>query len=278
MCKRRAIIIECSEIPNESKLPGAKKDLFNWCKFLISDLGGAWNRQEICVLGTKSTCRDIVNVVNKCESEYLFIAFSGHGYHENGEDYICLYNGVMSVACLKQIVCRFSSKATLVLDCCRGGDDAIVDVSGLRASRGPVRRIQGDARPDIVPCRTGVPVMESFSNNEGVLNRYARVWLKAMNKMPEGLVTMWACSKGEAAGEYSSPNTNAGGYFTTALINAAVRWQHAVQKNLDKVYMTDEAFSDAVNLVPDNQQNPQYDPSETSLAYPFAVQSKESQS
>lgn len=269
MLKRRAIVIECSEIPNENKIPGAKKDLFNWCKFLISDLGGAWKLEEIDLLDSSSGIQDIENAVKNCESEYLFIAFSGHGYRKNGVDRICLYNEDMSVAYLKQIVCNASSRATLVLDCCRGGDDAIVDVSELRTSRGPVRRIQGDARPDIVPCRTGIPIMESFSSNEGSLNQYARIWLNAMNKMPEGLVTMWACSKGEAAGEYSSPNTNAGGYFTTALINAAMVWNRNMQKIWGKIYMTDKAFADAVKQMYNTQQNPQYEPN--NLTFPFAV-------
>lgn len=116
--------------------------------------------------------------------------------------------------------------------------------------------------------------MEGYSNNEDALSRYAKVWLNAMGRCSTGLVTMWACSKGEFAGEYSSPNTNAGGYFTTALINAAMVWGRDVRKNLDKVYMTDETFRDAINLIPDNQQNPQYDPHDFSLAYPFAVQAK----
>ena len=48
--KRKAILIESSNVVGLADLPGARVDVENWGRFLQSDLGGAWDSSEIRVL------------------------------------------------------------------------------------------------------------------------------------------------------------------------------------------------------------------------------------
>ena len=81
---------------------------------------------------------------------------------------------------------------------------------------------------------------------------------------------MWACSRGESAGEDGSENADVGGYFSTALMVAAYNW-NKITKQLYCVYNTKEAFDDALQYIPDPQQNPVYLPE--ILSFPFAISS-----
>lgn len=278
--KRRAIIIEASSVSEENYIYGAKKDASNWVKFLTNDIGGDWLKNDVTVLHTP-TKAEVIEKLTESSSDYLFVAFSGHGGIENGDEVICLKDGACSILILMNLIRRQSSKATLILDCCRASEDADVMIdSDLSSSSSSRTRglVEGSTRTSTaLPntrtfCKTGAP--SNWPTFEGSIHKghhSSDAWFKALNKCDEGLVTMWACSKGESAGEDSSMNPDVGGYFTTALIVAAKNWNN-ITEQLYCAYYTKEAFDDAPLYIPDSQQqHPVYLPPE--LSFPFAISS-----
>ena len=277
---RRAIIIEASCVPGEIIINGALKDSVNWRKFLNIDLGGDWSDDEIIVLHTP-TKAEVLKKISESQSDYLFVTFSGHGGALNGDEVICLKDDTCSIWTIKALIKKQSPKATLILDCCRADGDADVIVetalnSAVSASR-TRRMVKSSGHKDSTLsnmrtfCKTGFPSsMPTFESSAGVESNSANVWFKALNECDKGLVIMWACSRGESAGEDGSENPDVGGYFSTALMVAAYNWNKITQQ-LYCVYNTKEAFDDALQYIPDSQQNPVYLPE--ILSFPFAISS-----
>lgn len=271
--KRMAIIIEASQVPKLNDLNGARKDAKNWNNYLLSDVGGAWSYSEILVLHTP-LMSELLDAISCCSVDYLFVAFSGHGGIERDQEVICLANGDYSIDLLKKIIIEHSPKATLILDCCRSIDEN-VDVGIERSvpqfeAQGRSRSIHHDGP---VYCRTGTysfgDLMEKSVPLPSVKEpKFAPKWLASLNNCGTGLVTMWACSRGQSAGENSSETSKAGGYFTTALIKAAMKWDRMTPTPY-LIYKTSEAFIDSSAFMHDPQQTPEYEPEW--LAFPFAI-------
>ena len=270
---RKAIIIESSQVEGLDDLNGARKDAKNWNNFLLSNLGGAWSSRDIVVLNTP-LMSDVLSAISESSVDYLFVAFSGHGGIVDGKEVICLKNGDYPISLLKKLICDRCPKATLVLDCCRSEDEN-VDVQVEKSvpqfeSQGRARSTHHDGP---VYCRTGT---YSFGEKMGMgiplpsvsVSSFASAWLASLNNCSEGLVTMWACSRGQGAGENSSETSKAGGYFTTALIKAAMKWDKLTSTPY-LIYKTSEAFNDSSAFMHDPQQTPEYDPEW--LSFPFAI-------
>lgn len=273
--KRKAIVIEASQVPKLNDLNGARKDAKNWNNFLLSDLGGVWSSHDIVVLNTP-LMSDVLSAISESSVDYLFVAFSGHGGIVDGKEVICLKNGDYPINLLKKMIIEHSPKATLVLDCCRSVDENI-DVEIERSvsqfeAQGRTRSIHHDGP---VYCRTGT---YSFGEKMGMgipspsvsVSSFAAAWLASLNNCSEGLVTMWACSRGQGAGENSSETSKAGGYFTTALIKAALNWNR-MANTPHLIYKTADAFVDSLQFIHDPQQTPEYEPEW--LSFPFAISS-----
>lgn len=66
---------------NTNGLKGVQKDLYNFKKFLMSDIGGAWYEKEIFVKEnvSKSWLLENIEILRKAKLDYLIIYFSGHG-------------------------------------------------------------------------------------------------------------------------------------------------------------------------------------------------------
>src|SRR2546423_6424093 len=76
--KRKAILIESSNVKGHTDLPGARVDIENWKNFLKSDLGGVWEDSEIVSL-SKPYSADVERELKVDYDCYCFVAFSGHG-------------------------------------------------------------------------------------------------------------------------------------------------------------------------------------------------------
>lgn len=273
--KRKAIIIESSQVDGLDDLNGARKDARNWKNFLLSNLGGAWSSFDIVVLNTP-LMSDVLSAISESSVDYLFVAFSGHGGIERGQEVICLANGDYPISLLKKLICERSPKATLVLDCCRSEDEN-VDVQVERSvprfeSQGRTRSIHHDGP---MCCRTGTysfgeQMEKSIPSPSVSESSFASKWLASLNNCGSGLVTMWACSRGQEAGEDSSETSKKGGYFTTALIKAALNWNR-MTNTLHLIYKTADAFVDSLQFIHDPQQTPEYEPEW--LSFPFAISS-----
>lgn len=111
--KRKAVLIESSDVKGQTDLPGARVDIDNWKLFLESDLGGAWREAEIVVL-RKPFSSDVTSAVNVAADVYCFVAFSGHGCE--GSVVLNDHNDNCSVSVLKPT----GNRGTLIIDSCRG--------------------------------------------------------------------------------------------------------------------------------------------------------------
>ena len=114
---RKAVLIESSNVSGQTDLPGARADVANWDEFLRSDLGGAWTHSEICIL-RKPFSSDLDRELKVASDYYCFVAFSGHGC----EGSIVLNEHFTSYP-ISALVPK-CDRATLILDSCRGFEDA----------------------------------------------------------------------------------------------------------------------------------------------------------
>lgn len=254
---RKAILIESSNVKGEKDLPGARLDVQNWANFLKSDLGGAWGDAEIRVLRTPYSSD--VDAELKLPSDcYCFVAFSGHG--RNGSVVLNEHFTSYSIASLKPK----TRQGTLIVDACRGVAEA-----RLLAFRTEITALSNSSRGLPVAANSMSGRMTDFVLNEAVSHKAAATrisphltWEKDLLKRGCGVVEMLACAKGEAAGE----DPNAGGFYTSLLLESAEQWRYYA--TLGAVHSTKDAHDFASNKLPP-QQTPEYSPK--GLAFPFAV-------
>ena len=116
---RCAIIIESSHVANQDDLPGARLDAQNWKDFLESELGGAWENNEIHLL-PHPDLEEVQAYIRTYRNDYVFLAFSGHGCEVGGHIYCCLNDTEQHVdsESMTPLI------GTAVFDCCRGKPDS----------------------------------------------------------------------------------------------------------------------------------------------------------
>ncbi len=204
--KRKAILIESSNVKNQTELPGARVDIANWKNFLKSDLGGAWEDSEIITLN-KPYSSDVEENLKNHSDGYCFVAFSGHGC--DGSVVLNDHIDNFPVGSLKPK----GSQGTLVIDSCRGLSEAInfsFDAKLAFANE--------SAHAVALNARLGRSVIFASSSElskrltllqAGVVSKFREKWEEHIKKNSNGIVEMVACSKGEAAGE----DPLAGGYY-----------------------------------------------------------------
>ena len=238
-----------------SELPGARVDIKNWVNFLKSDMGGAWENSEIVSLSkpSSSQVKSELNVVSDC---YCFVAFSGHG--SNGS---ILLNDNWTNGYPIESLKPSSRQGTLIVDACRGVEEAVNFSFGeiAVANESRVRSVElSAARHGYVMASDYYRSMQKLGE---LKSRHYSNWESALNGSLRGIVTMLACSKGQAAGE----DPDAGGLYTSQLLNSVVEWQKKVAEG---IHTTKDAHDYAARNLP-RQQTPEYSP--LSLTFPFAV-------
>lgn len=264
MSSRFALIIESSNVSGEKDLPGARADAKNWKSFLMSNLGGAWNEGEIIVC-EKPKAEWVRRIVRNHAGGYVFLVFSGHGQmvldsatwaHKSC---ICLNDEERDVW-IDSITPQY--KGTAVFDCCRGMPQ--------REAFAKCGRVLNES-----------VAFDGLSNESVALNKlYIRErcrygFEKGIDSLASFLtVKMFACSKGEGAGE----DAGAGGFYTSLLIASARDWESADQKEGDIVisganvlstYEAHKMASISVMAKTKGGQVPKYSP--IGQAYPFAI-------
>jgi hypothetical protein len=255
--KRKAILIESSNVNGYNDLPGARVDLANWVNFLKSNLGGAWEDSEIIALSKPSPTK--VEMELRVDSDsYCFVAFSGHG--SDGSillDESCA--GGFPIASLTPKCLR----GTLIVDSCRGVEWAEFFNAQAAANEVLNRSVAYDAlKGRATMFASSAEISEHLLlKSSGKIVTHRQIWEEALKKCPNGVVEMLACAKGQAAEEDAS----AGGYYTSLLLQSADLWK---QTTTATVHTTKDAHDYAAANLP-QQQTPAYRPSP--LAFPFAV-------
>lgn len=229
--QRKAIIIECSEIPGQDKLPGCASDASAWKTYLMSPVGGAWYAGEIDVIHNPNTTT-VLSAIRGSSADYTFVTFSGHGYVESpsGRTFGCFRGGALS----EDELTPRSDRATLVMDCCRG-----IAVEALT-------KIAMDH------------LREAVYNTSA----YRRVFDDAALRAEKGGVRIFGCSFDEAAGEDRD-----GGAFTQNFIKVGALW--ATSGVLNQRDAFDQATRNVKRRHP--QQNPEALFGRRQHHFPFAV-------
>ncbi len=252
--KRKAILIESSNVIGQRDLPGARVDVENWNNFLKGFLGGSWQASEINILRKPSSAL-VTAHLNVEADTYTFLAFSGHG--EDGS--VCLNEAEQSVP-LGNLRPR-SPRGTMIVDACRG-------VAGGRYSF--------STHVALANAREGTVIAFNARDGRSTIQKEAKTVLEVYGALSlrgaweqgfssaTGIVEMLACARGQGADE----DPQAGGYYTSLLMESAEVWEK--QRGTAKIHSTKEAHEYAKANLP-AQQTPEYSPSW--LAYPFAVKS-----
>lgn len=244
--KRGAILIEASDLCG-GRIPGAKQDVILLNEILISDLGGAWELNEIAILHNPSYYQ-IINAIAALSSvEYAFISYSGHGYHaeELDETKVCTIEnqGKPYWMPISQLLPR-CPKYTLSIDCCRNVETEYVAESIERK------------------------VAASFSQGQRPPRfKYRQLFDSQVEVAEIGGIKMYSCDLNESAGE-----TSRGGYFTRGLVKSA--YDHEPPSNASNLFLPmSGAFDAAYTYVETKspQQHPQFEPGRRNKYFPFAV-------
>lgn len=251
--KRHAIIIESGNVKGQDDLPGARLDFANWLRFLKSELGGAWEEGEITPMH-KPTIAEVKTALSEHSQDYVFLAFSGHGYQPYDSVLVCLNDNEKFVS-ERNLTPQFG---TVILDCCRGPGDS---------GRTTVKEAM-----DSIPMTFALANSRVMSTDLSTYFRRSNIRSAFMQEVRKHLafegVRMYACTKGQGAGE----DPAAGGLYTTMLMARARTWgskiAHANQSN---VYLTRDVHDDVVLDLQRMgiQQTPVYEPDDA--AYPFAI-------
>lgn len=261
MTNRFAIIIESSNVRGQTDLPGARLDADNWITFLESDLGGAWGKEELCRL-SKPTSGTLRTLVSRHFGDYVFLAFSGHGF----EDYNSISGKYVTKICLndnEQAVAidmiAPSRLGTAVFDCCRG-------LEGGRRHISFANENLSNRSTVALNTKTALDEMLKKIQRRNVIRN---IFLNDIEKRSvRDAIRMYSCSRNEGADE----DPGAGGYYTSLLLQGAAEWSKAQNNNrYYNIYTTKQAHDYAcIAMTQINpQQHPEYMPSWQ--IYPFAV-------
>ena len=227
-------------------LAGVYSDIRNWSNFLQSNIGGAWEDNEIKEM-IDPTDDEVCNEILSLNCDYTFITYSGHGFFSSSEieTKICLRNSNdidtdVNIIKLKPLNSR---RTTIILDSCRGIEDDLV-------------------------IESAVPMLEHYAHLKPKRIIYRQLFDYYIQKSERGINVLYSCSIGESANEKMD---GSGGYFTSALIDAALEMDRIY--NTDQVLYINKAFycaSDKMRLLSE-PQHPKASFGRRLHYFPFAV-------
>jgi len=254
--KRKAILIEASNVRGQDEIPGAEVDIENWANFLTSDLGGAWDDSDIVPLHKPAAARLIIEL-GVPKNSYCFVAFSGHGH--NGSVLLNDSYDPFPIALLTPD----SDRATVIVDACRGVEKINAYIINTKAAMLNAS-LNEAVLTKALGGRTTVFARDaslSYARIMSTIEHRAR-WDQALLLTQKGKVEMLACAQGQDSQE----DPQAGGYYTSLLLQSAKIWN--INTAGAGIHSTRHAHDYAASNLPP-QQTPEYSPSW--LAFPFAV-------
>lgn len=243
---RRALLIEASSIKDHGDLPGARVDVENFKKYLLSAIGGAWEESEIQVLRhpAKGVLQSAVALAGLFD--YSLVTFSGHGYHARGktidETRLCINDtDELAVRDLNP----GSKWSLIVADACR--KVIVVDeVERAKSYQLSLEAKIAKLRPHRERCRARFDA--------------------AMQEAEKGPIYFYSCGLNEAAGESKTQ----GGLFSRALVDVGNEWADQDQPG---VLLSSTAFRGAAALTTarNKQQHPEEEAGRRWVHFPFTV-------
>jgi hypothetical protein len=243
--KRRAILVEASNLNGHPDLPGARVDVDNWRQHLVSNWGGAWEDAEIQVKH-KPTWQDLcITLALASYDDYVFLAFSGHGGHVRDKD---LDESLVQLNESESVPVRLlnpnSARCTIVIDACRQvvSRDMFIENAFLAAR------------------------MEKAAADRAA---YRELFDRAVSASERGAIFMYACAVGEAAGE----SARSGGFYSQYLVQCSKDWHDNTPSGENSAFSAWNAHTCAANRTTQRrpQQHPQYDGGRRNMHFPMAI-------
>lgn len=166
---------------NTDGLLGVKKDIVDVKSFLTSNIGGAWEQNEIATAADLSLVEvlKICNMIRRENMDYVVVYFSGHGGMDRSTNICINPQGEM----VPETV--FSSLATrqlIILDCCRvcprvvtntkkaTFDESVTSVNGQRdLCRRRYEKLIMDATPHAINLYACQPGKRAYDSSKGGL-------------------------------------------------------------------------------------------------------------
>jgi hypothetical protein len=197
--KRRALIIYCDNT-SSGELTGPPFDNVHYRSFLTSNLGGAWDEDEILSLSNPSEAI-VTKAVRQFMSgaDYTFTIFTGHGFlnlDENNRQYLEVADDYISILSLR----TNAKRQTLIIDACRSFHSPSEEI------------IKGFS--EIYEHFTGDPFTSRL------------MFDRAVSRAEEGWTVLYAASRNQTA-----LDTDNGGAYLFSLLKIAESWEQLDKKN-----------------------------------------------
>lgn len=207
---------------NTNGLNGVQKDLTDFKNFLMSNIGGEWKNEEICLKEnvTRMWLEKSMAKFRAMNLDYLIVYFSGHGGQRRNEDYIVL-NENKERFCISELE-RLAERQLNIYDCCRAIDEDEMQKS-----------------------------MENFSHIKESCKRStlrAAYEKRIMQSAPQQM-TLYSCSNDECSIDESK-----GGLYTQNFLKSA---RYITNKEKRVIEAHCEAVFEVLNHSK-GQQNPEY--------------------
>lgn len=242
MPTRKAVLIGNGGKSGQSGyLPGVEIDLKNYEAFLKHGVGGSWLGQEIDILNN-ATAAQISTYISNLKSDYIFVAYSGHGGFKRttGNTFLYIDNQYHPDSILINQNCKWQS---IVVDTCR---------TLIEERKDQTRNFSESFALENL---TQIPNTRSFFDDH-------------LNKCEYGKIKVYSAGIGEAAEE----DPNKGGLFTHEFIETGTTFGKAT--SLGKVLDISDAFWSTKLKVQKrtyNRQNPEILTGRRMNNFPFAV-------
>lgn len=244
---RRAILIDAGGTPDKKgHLPGTTADVRAISSFLMSNPGGAWESSEIVILKDPSKYELRENLAAGRDHDYSFVAGAGHGHHIQGqgidETRFC-YNASDEIAA--HDLNTGASRCTVMLDCCRHVTK-YEPISVLESRSKALAKYAADRSTYL----------------------YRTAFDRTLSETESGCSYLYSCDLNQSAQE-----SQAGGYYTQALIDSALSWHEGYRDGSPAVFDIWDAHNRASKRVTEreSQQIPQSQFGRRQRFFPFAV-------
>lgn len=224
--KRKALIIGCSGDEKEY-LPGVKKDVSNYTKFLSNGIGGQWYESEIISLldASNGSITEAIRTIKMQNNDFVFIVFSGHGDYSTAHRCRRLHTNKGQYILEKELW-GIAKKELLIIDSCAG------KVNDIKVTTVALNAMALDEKLGI------------YKKN------YRKEYETSIEQCLNQEIYLYACD----INEFSS-DTSKGGLFSKNILEAAYNNRRFDVLNS---LVAHEIASDNVSRESRNKQNPQY--------------------
>lgn len=235
---RKAILISASGKEGEKgHLAGTKKDVHHLTQFLESNIGGAWEYNEIDSYNDPSY--STIKALKDAEHDFTLTLISGHGgIYKKDQN---LYLEIDGIDYKKTDFINKSKRQLMVLDCCRSYFDEPLSEKMASFS------------------------LENASADTDLSRIFREAYCEEVSSADEGIIFLYSCAAGQAADE----DPEHGAYFINSLIESGNVWAKNNYGSMD-VYDALTAAKSVIKKYP-TTQSPEISGSKRRKWFPFCV-------